>query len=379
MRTVRIITVVGARPQFIKAAAVSRAVAAFNQAGGGARMEEKIVHTGQHYDEDLSRVFFEELEIPRPAVNLEVGSGPHGRQTGRMLERLEEVLLSDRPDWVVVYGDTNSTLAGALAAVKLHVPVAHVEAGLRSFDPGMPEEVNRVLADHVSSLLLCPTEAAEANLAREGITRGVRRVGDVMYDSMLHNLGLARRRSDVLERLRLEPKSYYLATVHRAENTDDPSRLEAILSALGRLPRPVVLPLHPRTRKALGAGAEATGPAVRLIGPVAYLDMLALEDGARIVLTDSGGMQKEAYWAGVPCVTLRERTEWVELLQTGCNRLAGADPEAILSAVADFEAGDAALPPDRPGELYGDGRSAEKVVQALAEALPRRGVAGTGR
>ncbi len=377
MRMVRIITVVGARPQFIKAAAVSRAVAAFNQ--GGVRVVEKIVHTGQHYDEELSRVFFEELEIPRPAANLEVGSGPHGRQTGRMLERLEEALLADRPDWVLVYGDTNSTLAGALAAVKLHVPVAHVEAGLRSFDLGMPEEVNRVLADHVSTLLLCPTEAAEENLAREGITRGVHRVGDVMYDSMLHNLGLARRRSDVLERLRLEPKSYYLATVHRAENTDDPSRLEAILSALGRLARPVVLPLHPRTRKALGAGVEAVGPAVRLIGPVAYLDMLALEDGARIVLTDSGGMQKEAYWAGVPCVTLRDRTEWVELVQTGCNRLAGADPEAILSAVADFEAGDAALPLDRPGELYGDGRSAEKVVQALVEAPPGRGVGGTGR
>ena len=366
MRTIRIITIVGARPQFIKAAAVSRAVAAHNRRAGGPRIDERIVHTGQHYDQNMSKVFFDELRIPRPAVNLEVGSGTHGQQTGAMLERIEAVLLDANPDWVLVYGDTNSTLAGAIAAVKLHVPVAHVEAGLRSFNRRMPEEINRVVADCVSALLLCPTATAVRNLAAEGVTRGVHNVGDVMYDSVRFNAKLAERSSDVMARLGLEAGGFYLATVHRAENTDDPARLAGILAAFERIDRPIVLPLHPRTRKTLGAGLERIGGTVRVIDPVPYLDMILLERNARMVLTDSGGVQKEAYWFDKPCVTLRDETEWVELVEAGCNRLVGADPEAILAAVAGFEAAGAALPSDRPADLYGEGHSAEKIVSVLA-------------
>ncbi len=365
MNDIEIVTVVGARPQFIKAAAVSRAVAALNAAGGDRRVRERIVHTGQHYDENMSKVFFEELQIPRPAVNLEVGSGPHGRQTAAMLERLEEVLLEGRPDWVLVYGDTNSTLAGALAAAKLHVPVAHVEAGMRSFNRRMPEEINRVVADCLSTLLFCSTDTAVGNLAREGITGGVHKVGDVMYDSVLFRAALAEKSSRVMDELQLEPKSFYLATVHRAENTDQPGRLAGIIAAFERAGRPVVLPLHPRTRKVLGAPLAKIGGQVRVIEPVSYLDMLMLERGARLILTDSGGVQKEAYWFDVPCVTLRDETEWVELVTAGGNRLVGADTESILSAVAAFERDGARLPADRPADLYGDGASAEKIVGIL--------------
>jgi len=371
MSIVKITTVVGARPQFIKAAAVSRAIADhLNQTSGEPVLCERIVHTGQHYDPGMSQVFFDELRIPPPAVNLEVGSGSHGHQTGRMLERLEEDLLAARPDWVLIYGDTNSTLAGALASAKLHIPVAHVEAGLRSYNRRMPEEINRVLADAVSTLLLCPTAAAVANLAKEGIREGVHKVGDVMYDSVLFHASQAKRQSDVVARLGLKPKSFYLATVHRAENTDDPARLAAILAALARLKMPVVIPMHPRTRKTLGAEAPRVGGKIRVIDPVPYLDMLALERGARIILTDSGGVQKEAYWFGVPCVTLRQETEWVELVEAGCNRVVGADPQAIGRAVSEFEAAGASLPPDRPADLYGDGHSAEKIVALLRGVRP---------
>ncbi len=368
MPAVRVVTVVGARPQFIKAAAVSRAVAAANAAAGETVLAERIVHTGQHYDEAMSKVFFDELSIPRPAINLGVGSGSHARQTARMLEGIEDVLLEDRPDWVVVYGDTNSTLAGALSAAKLHVPVAHVEAGLRSFNRRMPEEINRIVADSLSTLLLAPTEAGVANLRAEGVTRGVHNVGDVMYDSVLFNAALAERRSDVLSRLRLEEGGFYLATVHRAENTDDPARLDGIVSALARLDSPVVLPLHPRTRKTLGARLASLGEPVRVIEPVAYLDMLTLERAARVVLTDSGGVQKEAYWLGTPCVTLRDETEWVELVEAGCNTLAGADPDRILAALARWEQPGARPSIERAADLYGDGHSAEKIVRLLAEA-----------
>ncbi len=369
MATLKITTIVGARPQFIKAGAVSRAVQAWNRADAGTPIDERLVHTGQHYDANLSKVFFDELRLPRPAVNLEVGSGSHAEQTGRMLVRLETDLLAHPPDVVLIYGDTNSTLAGALAAAKLHVPVAHVEAGLRSFNRRMPEEINRVLADAVSTLLFCPTRAAAENLAREGVTRGVHRVGDVMYDSVLYHGRDARQRSDILRRLDLEPKAFYLATIHRAENTDDAERLAGILDALAGIDVPVVLPLHPRTRKTLGAGLARVGGRVRLVDPVPYLDMLALEQGARLILTDSGGVQKEAYWFGVPCVTLRDETEWVELVEAGCNRLAGARTETILAAVAAFETGGPAapeLPADRPTDLYGDGHSAERIVRTLA-------------
>ncbi len=352
-KSVKITSVVGARPQFVKAAPVSRAVAAFNDSSGDVRIEERIVHTGQHYDENLSRVFFDELKIPRPAIDLEVGSGAHGRQTGAMLERLEQDLLKEKPDWVLIYGDTNSTLAGALAAVKLHIPVAHVEAGMRSFNRRMPEEINRIVADVVSSLLFCSTATAAANLANEGITRGVHQVGDVMYDSLLFNAELAQQASDVMTRLSLEPESFYLATVHRAENTDDPKRLEGIVTAFEQIDSPIILPLHPRTRKSLGSELEKIGGRVRVVDPVPYLDMLSLEQNARLILTDSGGVQKEAYWFEVPCVTLRDETEWVELVEAGCNRLAGADPERILKAVSDFEAAGATLSAESPSDLYG--------------------------
>ena len=277
-------------------------------------------------------------------------------------------MLAERPDCVLIYGDTNSTLAGALAAVKLHIPVAHVEAGLRSFNRRMPEEINRVVADCVSTLLLCPTEAAVRNLAQEGVTEGVHNIGDVMYDSVLFNARLAEQSSNIVARMGLEDGGFYLATVHRAENTDDPARLAGILSAFERMERPVVLPLHPRTRATLGAGLAEIGPQARVIEPVPYLDMIALERSARLILTDSGGVQKEAYWFGTPCVTLRDETEWVELVEAGCNRLVGADTELILSAVAAFEADDARLPPDRPTDLYGDGRAAGKLLEVLVDA-----------
>lgn len=358
----RIVTIVGARPQFIKAAAVSRAIARWNAscAGGGSRgIEELLVHTGQHYDENMSEVFFEELAIPRPLVNLGVRSSRHGEQTGRMLSGIETVLLEQPPDVVLVYGDTNSTLAGALAAAKLHVPVAHVEAGLRSYNRRMPEEINRVVTDHVSQWLFCPTSAAVENLRREGITANVHQVGDVMYDSVLASREVANRRSDVLRRLGLSAGGYCLATVHRAENTDDPRRLKSILAALRQMERPVVLPLHPRTRRALGDAPDEDLGRLRVIDPVSYLDMLALESHASLVLTDSGGVQKEAFFCGVPCVTLRDETEWVELVETGWNQVAGTETEEILEAVS--RAG-----PGRTAAPYGDGRAAERIVGILA-------------
>lgn len=371
MNNVRITTVVGARPQFIKAATVSRAITAFNAASGGVRIEERLVHTGQHYDENMSQVFFDQLHIPRPAVNLGVGSGPHGQQTGRIMEKLEAVLQSDRPQWVLVYGDTNSTLAGALAAAKLHLPLAHVEAGLRSYNHRMPEEINRIVTDVLAEALFCPTDQAVKNLAREGITRGIYQVGDVMYDSVLFHARLARQTSDVLDRMGLRPKSYYLATVHRAENVDDPARLGQILEAFRRIAQPIILLLHPRMRKVLGSDPSGLPAHLRLADPVPYLDMLVLEQDARLILTDSGGVQKEAYWLGTPCVTLRNETEWTELVTAGCNRIGGTDPATILSAVQAFEDAGAALPEDQPRDLYGDGHSAEKIVAVLASMAGR--------
>ncbi len=367
MKTLRIITVVGARPQFVKAAAVSRAIAAHNAAvaevnAGGARIDEQIIHTGQHYDANMSQVFFDELAIPAPTHHLGVGSGAHGAQTAAMLARIEPVLIDEKPDLVLLYGDTNSTLAGALAASKLSLRIAHVEAGLRSFNRAMPEEINRIVADRLSDLLFCPTRAAERNLANEGMTRGVHRVGDVMYDSVLYHADAAERQSRILTDLSLTPGEYYLATVHRAENTDDPARLTAIFGAFARLDRPVVLPLHPRTRKILAERGVADAANARVIDPAAYLDMLTLEKNARAMLTDSGGMQKEAYWFGVPCITLREETEWVELVEVGANTLAGADSERIVAAV---RAAGTARVEARTG-LYGDGRSAEQIVRILA-------------
>ena len=357
----RILTVVGARPQFIKAASVSRVV---SQMEG---VDDILVHTGQHYDPGLSDIFFDELEIPAPAYHLSVGSGSHGTQTGDMLARVEEVLLKEKPDWVLVYGDTNSTLAGALAAAKLHVPVAHVEAGLRSFNRKMPEELNRVLTDHASDLLFTPTETADRHLGAEGIPPDrIRRVGDVMFDVARFFGAKAERESDVLTRLNLGESDYALATVHRAENTDSLTRLRVIFEALGRLHRdlPVVLPLHPRTRAVLEREGLLSWAAecVRLVEPVGYLDMVMLERRAQLVATDSGGVQKEAYFAGVPCVTLRDETEWTELVELGWNRL--APPTDVESVVSQLEGG-LASPSGSEATPYGKGDSAEQIIREL--------------
>ncbi len=330
------------------------------------RLHEVCVHTGQHYDETMSEVFFRELEIPRPKYNLGIGSGLNGDQTGRMLSALERVILEQKPQWVVVYGDTNSTLAGALAAAKLRVPVAHVEAGLRSYNRAMPEELNRVVADHLSSLLFAPTQQAVQNLAREGIAGpSVHQVGDVMYDATLHYGALARSQSQILQDWGLKEKGYLLATIHRAENADCAARLGAIVSALERinLNLPVIWPVHPRTRKELALAG--INPAVRMESPVGYLHMQRLEQSAAVILTDSGGVQKEAAFHGVPCVTVRTETEWVELVEGGWNRLANpADADAIVHAVA--SARGSALPP--VNQLpYGDGRAAEEIVRILAD------------
>lgn len=351
----RVVTVLGARPQFIKAAPVSKAL---QDAGH----HEILVHTGQHYDDVMSAVFFRELNLPEPAYNLGVGSGPHGWQTGQMLARIEEVLLAEKPDWVLVYGDTNSTLAGALAAVKLHIPVAHVEAGLRSFNRTMPEEHNRVLTDHCADLLFCPTRTAVDNLAREGITQGVHLVGDVMYDAVLQFGQLAEERSTILNDLGLIPKSYLLATVHRPYNTDDPERLRSILEALVEIGEPVIFPVHPRTRQRMEALNVQTleRSNVRMIEPVGYLDMLMLEQHARLILTDSGGMQKEAYFFAVPCVTLRPETEWAETVRSGWNMLVEADSRRIRDAVKNT-----AWPEGRPAPIFGDGSAARQIVQIM--------------
>ena len=321
----KIVTILGARPQFIKAAVVSHAFATQG-------IKESIIHTGQHFDANMSDVFFDELGIPRPAHHLGIGGGSHGQNTGRMIEGIEQVLMAEQPDWVLVYGDTDSTLAGALAAVKLHIPVAHVEAGLRSFNRRMPEEINRVLTDHAASLLFAPTQAAVRHLATEGITgRSVQCVGDVMYDAALYYGQRAQGRSDVLERLGLQSKAYTLATIHRAENTDDPARLKAILSGFATFGQTIVLPLHPRTRARLESFGLAFPTNVQLIDPVGYLDMVMLEQNANLIATDSGGVQKEAFFHCVPCVTLRDETEWTELVEAGWNRLA---PPVAAEAVA---------------------------------------------
>lgn len=333
IRTVHIVAVVGARPQFIKAAVVLEALRAAPD------VRTTLIHTGQHYDANLSDIFFEELQLPRPDYHLGVGSAPHGKQTARMLEGVEDVLLELKPDWALVFGDTNSTLAGALAAVKLHVPVAHVEAGLRSFNRLMPEEINRVLVDHASELLFAPTENAVQNLRREGIAEGrIHWVGDVMYDVALRFGRLAEATSRIVQSLGLAEKQYVLATVHRAENTDNPSRLAAILAGLATISReiPVVFPVHPRTQVAITRErlSDRLPGTMRLIAPVGYLDMLQLEKHARLIATDSGGVQKEAFFYGVPCVTLRSETEWMELVEAGWNHLVRPEsPEAVVEAI----------------------------------------------
>lgn len=359
----KVATIVGARPQFIKAAPVSTALV---RAG----IDEVLVHTGQHYDASMSDVFFTELGIASPTYNLGVGGGSHGEQTGKMLEGVEDVLLRERPDWLLVYGDTNSTLAGALAAAKLHIPIAHVEAGLRSFNRRMPEEVNRILSDHVASLLLAPTSTAVSNLLREGIPeKRIRQVGDVMYDAARYYGNVADERSQILKQLEVQSKGYVLATIHRAENTDDPGRLTAIVEALSALSEriPVIVPVHPRTRnrlQALGASLSTSGR-VTAIDPVGYLDMVMLEKNASLVVTDSGGVQKEAFFHGVKCVTVRDETEWVELVELGWNFLA---PPKSADAVIDVIEHALRAEPNAAGQPYGEGDAADRIADALSSA-----------
>lgn len=352
MSKINIVTIVGARPQFIKAAAVSRAI----RVHGG--ISEVIVHTGQHYDANMSDVFFEQMHIPRPDYHLEIGGGSHGQMTGRQLEKIESVLEIEKPDWVMVYGDTNSTIAGALAAAKLNIPVAHVEAGLRSFNRKMPEEINRVLTDHASELLLVPTETGLRNLAAEGIFGNkVRLVGDVMYDAAMFYKSMAVE-PDWFGSLDIECGDFVLCTIHRAENTDDQARLRGILQGLADFGLPVILPLHPRTRGMIAKTSIVVAENIRLVPPVGYLEMVWLEMHCQRIATDSGGVQKEAYFHGKTCVTLRDETEWVELVDAGWNTLTGADASRIHEALTRT-----ARPLASP--FYGDGDAAENIIKAL--------------
>jgi UDP-GlcNAc3NAcA epimerase len=358
----KIVTVLGARPQFIKASVVSRTLELSDNA------TEVVVHTGQHFDTNMSDVFFSELGMAEPAYQLDIHGGSHGAMTGRMLAEVEKVLLAEKPDAVLVYGDTNSTLAGALAAVKLHIPVAHVEAGLRSFNMAMPEEVNRVLTDRISTWLFSPTSAASEHLAREGVpSERVIAVGDVMYDVALHHGARVDANGGLMEQLGLKPKSYLLATIHRAENTDHPARLIAIVEALEIVAERllVVLPLHPRTRAVLQQMnlLDRLSRRVKLIDPVGYLDMVQLEKYAALIATDSGGVQKEAFFYQVPCVTLRDETEWIELIQAGWNRLAPPSGAEILAKtiIAAIHTRGTEIQP------YGDGHAANKIVDCLLE------------
>ncbi len=357
----KIVTVLGARPQFIKAATVSRALKENS-------VSEVIIHTGQHFDRNMSEVFFSEMDIPRPDYNLEISGLSHGAMTGRMLEETESVLLQEKPDCVLVYGDTNSTLAGALAAAKLHIPVAHVEAGLRSFEMKMPEEVNRILTDRISRFLFCPTHTAVENLKKEGFDAfgcEILQPGDVMYDAVLFYKKKVSETSTILSLLEISGQPFTLATIHRAENTDNIQRLGAICEALNHINQSskVVLPLHPRTKAILQKND------IKLdftpIEPVGYFDMLALLDGCNLVLTDSGGLQKEAYFFSKYCITLRDQTEWVELVNAGVNSIVGADTEKIISTYDQMKG----KPLQSSTELYGDGTAAQKIAQRLSSTV----------
>ncbi len=355
--TKKIFTVIGARPQFIKAAAVSRAIAV------QPLLEEIIIHTGQHFDDNMSRIFFDELNVPVPTHNLDIHSLAHGAMTGRMLENLEALMHGEKPDLVMVYGDTNSTLAGALAASKLHIPVAHVEAGLRSYNMQMPEEINRILTDRISTLLFCPTREAISNLRKEGFDGFSAKAinsGDVMYDAAMYYTPRAQKPTARI------PEKFILATLHRAENTDNENRLRDIFEALGEIAQttPVVLPLHPRTRNIIHkSGIQTYG--VTISEPLGYLNMIWLLKNCQMVMTDSGGLQKEAYFFQKPCITLRNETEWTELTRAGINELAGANKKNILNAYTHFSTQKILF----PEELYGDGRASEKIVDSILSYL----------
>lgn len=351
----KVISIVGARPEFVQAMPVSNALRARNHL-------EILVHTGQHFDHQMSQVFFEDLNLPVPNYNLGIGSGSHAAQTGAMLEPLEEVILQEQPDLIIVRGDTNSTLAGALVASKLSVPLVHIEAGERSFDRGAPEEVNRLLVDRVADLHLCASRTAMRHLAKEGITTSVQWVGDVMLDAIMELQSIARKKSYILEDLSLEAKGYSLVTVHRANNTDDPERLTGIIDALNQVDELLIFPLHPRTDAAIKRNRIELKSHVKTLPPVSYLDMVSLESGARLIATDSGGVQREAYYLGTPCLTLREETEWTETVSTGWNHLVGIDPDVILKAWSTL-----APPEDRP-PIHGEGNAGSLIIQALEQA-----------
>jgi UDP-GlcNAc3NAcA epimerase len=367
-------SIVGARPQFIKLAPVCRAIEAHNNSAGCPRIDHHIIHTGQHYDREVAELLFQQMEIPEPHHNLAVGSGSHGTQLARMLARLEPILNSRILNWVVVYGDTNSTLAGALLAARLKVPLAHVEAGCRSEDFGMPEEQNRILSDHLSQLLLAPSQKALDNLHREGIgiesdprIRRTTMVGDVMYDALLQNLRIAETTSEEnLSQFGLRNQEYYLLTLHRAENTDNPDRLQSILEAASSLDLPVLFPIHPRTKHGINSAGISLNGRLIPVPPLGYLEMISLEKHARKILTDSGGVQKEAFYLGVPCVTLRDRTEWPETVELGANRIAGTTGDTIREAV-----GSNHLPEWRTAAPYGDGKAAQKIVNELLSSAGR--------
>lgn len=353
----KILSIIGARPQFIKCTSLSRVVRK--------EYKEILVHTGQHYDPEMSDIFFKELDIPEPDYNLGVGSSSHGEQTGKMLIEIEKILLKEKPNLILVYGDTNSTLAGALAASKLHIKVAHVEAGLRSFDRTMPEEINRVLTDHISDLLFCPTETAVLNLKKEGITTGVYNVGDVMLDALEYNIKIAEEKTTVLDDLGLSPKEYLVATVHRASNTDSFKNLSSIVNSFCDVDIPVVFPVHPRTEKYLKQYGlwDKLCEKVKVIPPLGYLEMLKLMVHSRKILTDSGGVQKEAYMLGVPCITMRENTEWVETVEDGWNVLVGADYGKIVDSIKNFEGA------NERGSIFGNGDASKKICSILNTSL----------
>ena len=351
----KIITVVGARPQFIKAAPVSRELRKY--------FDEKLVHTGQHYDDNMSKIFFEELGIPLPDYNLKIGSGSHGKMTGEMLAKLEEIYINEKPDCVLVYGDTNSTLAGALAASKLLIPVIHVEAGLRSYNKAMPEEQNRILTDNISKLLLVPTVDAEKNLKNEGIIEGVYNIGDVMYDAVLMFKERSKNKEYLLKDLNLLPNEYILTTIHRAENTNDINRLKNIIEALNESKENIVLPLHPRTKKFVSDYGLTFNENIKIIEPIGYLEMLMLESNAKKIVTDSGGVQKEAYFMGKPCITMRDETEWVETVEVGWNVIVGTDKYAIINAINNFN------PKGEQKLIFGDGKASEKIVELLKKLI----------
>ncbi|HET9095595.1 MAG TPA: UDP-N-acetylglucosamine 2-epimerase (non-hydrolyzing) [Candidatus Baltobacteraceae bacterium] len=360
----RVLSVVGARPQFVKAALLSAEMARRG-------VHEIVVHTGQHYDRDMSEVFFEELALPAPSHHLGVGSGGHGEQTGEMLKRLEPVVQQEQPDWLLIYGDTNSTLAGALVGAKLHVPVAHVEAGLRSFNRAMPEEINRVVADHVSRLLLVPSRHAADQLEREGITHGVHVVGDLMVDLALQIAARLPAQPPILERLGVRSGGYYTATIHRASNTDDPQTFARLIEGLRGLDMPVVFPVHPRTRAIAAQAGAGVNDNIVLCSPLAYAEMLGLLRHSAALFTDSGGLQKEAFVLKIPCVTLREETEWLDTLEDGWNVLAGSDPRKIVQAAR-------RILPVRQSTPFGDGTAARRIVDALAYGLTASAISVDG-